>query len=128
MGLTMQSRFAKDWEESCFRRCHTPGFLAVSRAALWLWLPLCYAGMLIAPAVACGILLQALHSASLLFWGAAILSLAFLAWGVYRTGRGLVVCFHARVLNLEVLLALAGFILGLLFTAYTLATGFYFHP
>ena len=84
--------------------------------------------MLIAPAVACGILLQTLHSASLVFWVAAIVSLAFLAWGVYRSGRGLVVCFHARILNLEVLLAFAGFILGVLVIAYTLATGFYFHP
>ena len=84
--------------------------------------------MLIAPAVACGILLQALHSASLLFWGAAILSLAILTSGVYRSGRGLLVCFHARVLNLEVLLAFAGFTLGLLFAVCTLVTGFYLHP
>ncbi len=127
MALAMRSQFAKAWDEGCLRWC-PKGLLAVSCAALWLWLPICYVGMLIAPAAFCGIVLQALCCASSVFWGVVIVALTFLGRGAYRSWQSLVDGWHARILTLEVLFAFAGFILGALFIAYTVATGFYLHP
>ena len=121
MRWGIQSRLVKEWNEGCVRRRRL-----AFRPLRWLWLPVCYLGMIIAPAICSGITLEALRLVRSAFWSAVVLWAVFIVWSIWRSARVILSYIRARKIELDIFVVLVSFTLAFVFLTYTLATSFYF--
>jgi hypothetical protein len=126
MGYTLHSKLFKDWESVAGRFRSSPVIYAVCLIGLWILLLLCYLGMLVAPTIVCGMVLQALHSFTVAFWtSAALISVGILVV-VYLGGRRILHEVRQRLIDVEFAVGFSGFVLAAVIMAATLSSGFFF--
>jgi len=126
MNYTLHSKLLKDWESVASRFRGLPVIHAVCLVGLWVLLLPCYLGMLVAPAIVCGMMLQALHSFTVAFWiSAALISVGILVL-VYLGGRRILHQVRQHLIDVELAVGFSGFVLAAVFLTATLSSGFFF--
>jgi hypothetical protein len=91
-------------------------FRPLWRPMVWMLVPICYLGGLVAPLVVLGAPLDSvrgIHLPAAVFWATALWIGLWAAWTLYRMVVRSMLAFRQRVFHLEALVFCLGLVLGL---------------